>query len=213
MQNILIADDHEIVVTGLKHKLSYELENIEFFIASNPNEAIEIVKDNEIDIAIIDLFFFNSPENSGLEVSRTIKIIKPDTKIVIFSGFTSRFFFLKQLLRIKVEAIVSKNDGNKAILDVVDAVINGDENIYSKEVRKEISNLRKLESQYKGLLTKGEKGILILLHKKKGNKEIANKLGIQIDSVRFHLKNMYLKLNVNSKAKLIEKTADILYIL
>ena len=81
--NILLVNDVSIILEGEKRVVLKVLGEVtKVFKAENPAKAIEIVKENDIDIAIID---DELPRENGIETSKKIKEIKPDIKIIITS--------------------------------------------------------------------------------------------------------------------------------
>ena len=82
--NVLLVNDVSIILEGEELVVLKVLgEGTKVFKAESPAKAIEIVKENDIDIAIIDVEL--ERENS-IETSKMIKEIKPEIKIIITSG-------------------------------------------------------------------------------------------------------------------------------
>lgn len=85
MNNVLIIDDEELIRQGIKKRIiSYELNIGTIFEGSNGAQALELLKDNQIHIALVDI---NIPFINGLEfIKEGIKISK-DTIFIIISGY------------------------------------------------------------------------------------------------------------------------------
>ncbi len=81
--NILFVDDEENILNALRRELFDQPYNM--FFAKNGNEALEILKNNEIAVIITDL---NMPELNGLELLYSVKQNYPDTVRIILSAFT-----------------------------------------------------------------------------------------------------------------------------
>ena len=82
--NILLVNDVSIILEGEEFVVLKVLgEDIKVFKAESPDKAIEIVKENDIDIVIIDV---ELARENNIETSKKISEIKPDIKIIITSG-------------------------------------------------------------------------------------------------------------------------------
>ncbi len=81
MSNILIIDDEETILFSFN--IILEEEGFTVFCASNAEEGISIARDNDIDLALVDLHL---PEMNGEDVIFAINRIKPNIKFIIHSG-------------------------------------------------------------------------------------------------------------------------------
>ncbi|GBE06499.1 MAG TPA: response regulator [Nitrospirae bacterium] len=79
--NILLVDDEEIVLVGWREELKSAGYTVR--TASNPQKAIDMVREEKPDIVFTDLAM---PKMDGVEVCRQIKAIYPDTEVVFVSG-------------------------------------------------------------------------------------------------------------------------------
>ena len=82
--NCLVADDVPIILKGEIEVARNVLgEDTRIFEAENSNKILEIVNENHIDIAILDV---EMPTENGIETTKKIKAIQPDIKIILTSG-------------------------------------------------------------------------------------------------------------------------------
>lgn len=89
MLNILICDDDIYTIRVLK-KVIEETKGVkEIFLASNGEEAVEIVKNNDIDIAFMDI---DMPIMDGLEAAKVMVSIEEDLKIVFITAYRDYAF-------------------------------------------------------------------------------------------------------------------------
>lgn len=79
---ILIVDDEELVVEGIKKNI--EAAGYKAVTILGGREAIEYVKKNHVDVVIVDLVM---PGMNGVETCRGIKQVSPDTDVLLLSGF------------------------------------------------------------------------------------------------------------------------------
>ena len=82
--NCLIADDIPIILRGeIRVVINVLGEDTKIFEAEYSKKVLEIVKENHIDIAILDV---EMPKENGIEIAKKIKAIQPDIKIILTSG-------------------------------------------------------------------------------------------------------------------------------
>jgi two-component system, OmpR family, alkaline phosphatase synthesis response regulator PhoP len=82
LRKILIVDDEEIVVAGIKKGLEYTGHNVKTILGGK--EAIKLAAKEHFDLVIVDLVM---PGLNGVETCRGIKEVSPSTEIVLLSGF------------------------------------------------------------------------------------------------------------------------------
>lgn len=95
MINVLIVDDEKIEREGLKYLISTETKEHKIFEASNGREALQILREEDIQLLLTDI---KMPHMTGLELSKKSKEEQPDLQIIIFSGF-SDFAFAQEAIR------------------------------------------------------------------------------------------------------------------
>ena len=110
----LIADDEILILRDIKRTAIKVLgDNTEIFEASNSDEALEIIKSNDIPIAFLDI---DMPFISGLEVAKKIQEMKPKTNIIFVTGYEQ---YALEALELYVSGFIMKpvneNNMRKAI--------------------------------------------------------------------------------------------------
>ena len=216
MQNnikILLADDHDTIISGLKYELSEKFVNIDIRAVKNTKKALEIARITDFDIAIIDISFKNEDNFNGIELCRKIKIIKPEIKLISYTGYATCTHYLNQLLEIGVDAIISKNDGNFFIKNTIERIISGEMPAHSPDVITALKKNIERKEKNKFSFTPREKEILKLIHKHYSYPGIAKELSLSINTVKTHAKNLHIKCGVSNKLDLIDKTLNIIDLL
>ena len=80
MIKIVIADDHQLIREGLKRVIQRETDFELIAETDNPLKVIELVQTKEFDVLILDI---NFPQKSGFEVLKEVKLIKPQSRILM----------------------------------------------------------------------------------------------------------------------------------
>ncbi len=201
--NLLIVDDHQMLIDGIKALLIGEDQFTIKAEATRGQEALNLLGKHSIDIMLTDI---SMPEMPGTELAKTVKEQYPAIKILALSMFCE-----KQTIREMVDAGVSgyilKNTGKKELVDALTKIASG--GIYfSDDVTTEMMramtepiNKNKIEEI---TLTIREKEILKLIAKEYSNLKIAEELFISERTVETHRKNIFRKTNTKSIVGLIK---------
>ncbi len=113
IMEILIADDEKYIREELKNTIERITPGNSYHFARNFDTALEEMKNNEIDIAFLDI---RMPGKTGIELARAIKIIKPDINIIIVTAYADYAF---EALRLYVSGYVLKPFRDKDIEDAL----------------------------------------------------------------------------------------------
>lgn len=196
MINILLADDHKIVIEGLKAVLDGQNEIKICGEASNGKEVLELLKnDNSIDVAILDI---NMPEMDGLTCARHIKINFPKVKVIILTMYSQKSF-IDEIIKIGVDGCLLKNNTGKELKEAIDRVMEG--RSYYDLINDFISEDNEI-AQFK--LGEREIEIIKLLSKGFTSNEIAEKLFISEHTVKTHRKNILRKTDLKNTSQLMQ---------
>ncbi len=199
---IIIADDHHLVIDGIKALLEdqHDLETIGE--AANGKEVLELLKQQPADLILMDL---HMPEMDGLQATRQIKKSFPDTRVLVLT-MSNDMDNITQLIESGASGYVLKNTRKDELLLAIREVTAG-RNFYSWEVSQVVMNsFRKQEAPKSNSnikLTRREKEVLQLIVDEFTTSEIAEKLYISENTVETHRKNLLSKLNVRNIAGLV----------
>lgn len=195
---IFIVDDHPMIVAGL-HSLLSQLENLEVAgSVSNAFEAIPFLKNNEVDIILLDI---NLPDVSGIDLCKKIHKEFPQVKIIGISTFSERSY-ISRMIENGALGYLIKSASKEEISEAIETVLNG--KMYLSVSMEHIGKpLSILSPESLPELTKREKEILQLISEGLTNNQIAEKLFISPLTVDSHRKNLLTKLNANNTASLI----------
>lgn len=198
--NILIVEDHELTRFGLKTAF----ENCDFinqvFEAESAEKGIEIVKNNHIDLIIMDL---GLPGINGIEGTKRIKQENKDIKVVVLTSHNDVQEVLNSL-KAGTNAYCSKEINPTSLINVVRSVLDGaswfDPSIAHivLEAAAQASQIETKPEKDYGLTTR-ETQILKLITEGYSNNEIANKLFVSINTTKAHVASILQKLEVDDR--------------
>lgn len=121
MNNILIIDDEELIRLGIKKRIiNYELNIGTIFEGSNGVEALELLKNNKIHIALVDI---NIPFVNGLEFIREGMKISKDTIFIIISGY-DKFSYAQKAIEYGVFRYILKPINKNQLKETLIEAIN-----------------------------------------------------------------------------------------
>jgi len=168
---------------------------------SSVEEALENF--SETDVVLLDI---NLPGLSGIEAIPLFKQKCPEQKIIMLTILEDDFHILEAIKNGADGYILKKSSRNK-ILDAIQQVYEGG-GALTPMVARQVMAFLKPEAAKSGSpsnLTPREKEILLLITQGMTNELIADKLFISVQTVRNHIKNIYDKLQVHSRAQVVVK--------
>ena len=198
--NILIVEDHELTRFGLKTAFE-ACDFVEtMYEAESAEVGIDIVRDNKIDLVIMDL---GLPGINGIEATKKIKQYNQDVKVVILTSHNDSQEVLNSL-KAGANAYCSKEINPKRLIQVVHSVLDGaswfDPSIAHivLDAAAQSQNVEtKPEKDYG--LTSRETQILKLITEGYSNNEIANQLYVSINTTKAHVASILQKLEVDDR--------------
>ncbi len=198
--NILIVEDHELTRFGLKTTF----EDVDFigviYEAASAEAALEIFKNNPIDVVIMDL---GLPNMNGIEATQAIHNINKDTKIIILTSHNDEKEVLNSL-KAGANAYCSKEINLQRLVQVVQSVADGaawfDPSIAHVVLQATAKSEVEPDEKYKDYdLTAREAQILKLMTEGHSNMEIAQKLVISVNTTKAHVASILQKLEVDDR--------------
>jgi len=193
--NILIADDHAIIRNGLEMLLSSIGKKFSFFHASDKVEIFDNLKENTIDLIVLDL---NFEDGNAITWIKEIKTVFPEVKIIIFSSFDESVY-KNRVLSLGANAFISK------LCMPEEIILAFEHTLFEDEIVLKIKKFHKSnKTSLLHVLSNREMEIALLMVKGVANLEISNILTLKKSTVSTYKQRIYDKLNVSSVAGLIE---------
>jgi DNA-binding NarL/FixJ family response regulator len=201
---IILVDDHKLIIQAYATLLS-EAPNLEIIgTASNGQEALELLRELKTDVVILDA---SMPVMNGYETLRAIRKMRSTAKVIILTMYTEPAFIFNYLVN-GANAFLGKNCEQEELIRAINTVAT--EGYYlSTTVSKYITPATLQESgirdNYQQIrLTERESDILKLICEDLPNDDIARKLNISANTIKFFRKNIYRKTNTNTTIGLIK---------
>jgi DNA-binding NarL/FixJ family response regulator len=156
------------------------------------------------DVLLLDV---GLPGMSGLEGIRVIKKMMNDTDIIMLTTYEESDIIFKALCA-GACSYLSKRSSLSQILEAITVVHNGGSYMSPSIARKVVTYFSPSDNSKKELLTPRQQQIVAGLVDGLSYKMIADKYLVSIETVRDHIKKIYKKLQINSKAELIKLSVD-----
>lgn len=200
---VAIADDHPLVINGLKAMLD-KAGGIEIlFSASHGEELMTCLTTQQPDVLLLDI---QMPDMNGIDLCKLIHKHYSQVKVIALTNF-EQSSYVKQMMRSGAKGYLLKNIDARTLLNAIDCVTQG-KTFIQEQIRNnmmdEVLSGRKVTSQGVSL-TKREMEILALVAKELTNQEIADQLFISVRTVETHRINLTQKLGVHNTAGLVKE--------
>ncbi|MBL4755673.1 MAG: response regulator transcription factor [Flavobacteriales bacterium] len=201
---VLIADDHQMVIEGIRALLA-DVENISIIgEATNGRDCFKKLAKIDADVVLMDM---DMPIMSGIDATRLIAKTYPHIKVIALTMYNEKALITK-MLEAGTEGYILKNIGKDELRLAIETVNNG-EQFFSSEIPITLSRPTAVntipENQVDALtkLTKRELEILGYIAQGLSNNEIGEELFISSRTVDTHRTNLMKKLDVHNVAGLI----------
>ncbi|MFA0963196.1 response regulator [Roseivirga sp. BDSF3-8] len=201
MINIIIADDHRLVVDGLKLMLHSQPDIHLIGEAYSGDDVLRLVKKAEkADLIIMDI---NMPNGDGIQTTRYLKEHHPDIKILVLTMY-KKPEFIRNLLKSGASGYVLKNTEQSTLMNAIRSIAGG-ETFFTPDISRTVmESLVGHTRQRTFELTQREKDVLRLIVEECTTPEIAERLYISTHTVETHRKNLLSKLNVRNTVGLVK---------
>jgi two-component system, NarL family, response regulator LiaR len=199
---IIIADDHAVVRKGTRQILEEEKEFTVIAEAVNGEEAVELATKHKPDIAIVDIAM---PVMDGIEATKKIKAISPDTAVLILSVYDNDEFVFA-LLEAGAAGYLLKDASGQDIINAIKSIRRGESVLHPVIARKVMNRFFPVTTEKKEtskILGEREMEVLTLASQSLNNQEIADKLGLSLHTIEAHMRHIFTKLQVGSRTEAV----------
>ncbi|HLY51049.1 MAG TPA: response regulator transcription factor [Solirubrobacteraceae bacterium] len=199
---VLLADDHEVVRSGLRSVLEREADIEVVAEAADGSEAVEKALASEVDLAILDV---SMPRLTGLQATVELLRHRPGMRVLILSVHESEQYFF-EALKAGASGYVLKTAANRDLVEACRASMRGEPFLYPAAVtaviRDYLDRARRGEAVPEDPLTPRELQVVKLIAEGHTSDEIASTLVISRKTVDHHRARILDKLGLRNGAEL-----------
>lgn len=195
----LIVDDHEIVRKGIVHILSEAPDMVVAGDVSNENEALSFIRNNEVDLVLLDI---SMPGRGGLEILKSIKSEKPVLPVLMLSVHPEDQYALRAI-KAGASGYITKNCSPEELISAVYTVAGGRKYVtptMAEKLATEIT-LPKSDLPHERLSDR-EYQFLIMVASGKTVKEIASELNLSVKTISTYRSRVLEKMDLKNNSEL-----------
>ena len=195
---LLVADDHEVVRSGLRTMLANTDIKIVAEVGTG-NAAVKYALENDVDVVLLDI---RMPDGDGLTALGRIKLDKPDLPILILSTFDNPTY-IARAVALGASGFLLKGCTRDELVEAIRKAAAGDSAWTRDELRRVTGALAtpRLTTDVEVPLTQREHEVLRQLAYGLTNKEIAQAMHISYETVKEHVQHILRKIGVSDRTQ------------
>ena len=196
---ILLVDDHDLVLQGLKRIVECSLPEIKnVCTASSGQEALHLIASQRFNLFVLDM---ELPDISGMDIIVRIREKDPRARIIV-NTMHEEIWFIKDLIQSAVDGILFKSIDSTKIAEAIRRVLDGG-SYYCPYAEHERAQMRRSDEGRREELTLRELDVLKRISEGKNTQEIAQELCVSTNTVDTHRRHLMDKLDARNVADLI----------
>ena len=197
---VLVVDDHPLTQAGLGNFMSAFPDLSLVGMVDTGEEAIAFCEHDEPDVILMDLLM---PGMGGVAATRVIKERHPDVRIIALTS-SAESDSVKAALQAHAIGYLLKTATAFELAFAIRSAMDG-RSVISEEADKVLAQSRRETPEFSGELTDRERQVLGLVALGMSNKQVAEQLSIELPTVKFHLRNLFVKLGTTRRSELITR--------
>ena len=204
IQSIAIIEDHDQIRQFLAENIRMQIDVKRLEEFPDGESAMEVLSSNPVEIALFDI---QLPGMSGIQCLQKLKSLHPRMQMMVLTVYDNADTIF-DALKAGASSYILKSTAPEKIIEAIEELHTGGSPISSQIARKVIEAFQvkeKVNTHFEEL-SRREQEILEQLSRGYRYKEIAEKLHISTETVRTHIRNIYEKLQVNSRTDALRKT-------
>jgi DNA-binding NarL/FixJ family response regulator len=205
---ILLVDDHELFREGVALVINSQPDMEVVGQADDGLEALTMSRDLRPDLIIMDI---NMPLSNGLEATELIHSSVPDSRIIMLTAYEEEEK-LFEAIKAGAQGYILKSSSSAGLAQGIRGALEGESSVPRKLAGKLLAEFSKLSKRPENTvkedmsptITQREREILNIMATGASNQEIADKLGISLQTVKSHVSSILNKLQVKSRRQATE---------
>jgi len=204
--DILIADDHNVVISGLMGALERAFDGASFSLAHDSAEVFRLLgHKSDYDLALVDL---NMPGMDGFKFLRQLCSEFPVLKVAVISGVEDSGS-IKKAIALGAGGFIPKSVSEDTLINAVRLVLRGDVYLPTHVLNAEIDagddqaipeSAIDVKNAYQ-VLTERQREIMLLLGEGMSNKDIARRLDLSENTIKVHVSGILRALNLRNRTQ------------
>jgi DNA-binding NarL/FixJ family response regulator len=199
---ILLADDHDLVRDTIEEFLKRLSDDVQVLHAATLPQALELAGRNaDLDVVLLDL---RMPGMNGLAGLKAVQAACAAVPVVVLSGDTSPHT-VREVLQAGAAGFLPKTMRGTAMLNALRLILSGERYVPDLVLAEAAAAPREAPPDGANMpsLTQREREVMGLLVRGLSNKEIGQRLDIEVVTVALHLRSIYRKLGVSSRTQAV----------
>ncbi|WP_307480423.1 response regulator [Cytobacillus purgationiresistens] len=202
MIKVLLAEDQVMVRQGLKAMIETDDEIKVIGEADNGKKAVNLCEKQLFDVAILDI---RMPEMDGIEAAKILRSRYPHMKILMLTTFDDNQYVL-DALKLGVSGYMLKNGDTESLIRSIKSALSGglslEDQVAAKVMPVLLQKEYEEERQINPTLTPRERAILKCIGEGLNNKEVAERLGLSVGTVKNQTSHILDKLELRDRTQL-----------
>jgi len=201
---VLLAEDHTIVLEGLRSLLDLRKDFEVVGEASTGYEAVALARDLHPDVVVMDIAM---PELNGFEATKQILLVSPGTRVLALSAHSDDEY-VSRMMSVGATGYLMKQNSGQVLVRAIREIARGHSYFsatIAKRMQRAANKARErgdAASVSQRPLTRREAEVLQLVAEGAANKQVASLLGISIKTVEKHRQQLMDKLDIHDTAGL-----------
>ena len=189
MIKVIIVDDHRMFRESIRKVITIDSIAEVLAEASNGVELFDLLEMYKPDIILMDI---SMPEMDGIEATQKVVQMYPKLKVLALSSFGDEKYYYS-MLEAGAKGFILKHAGIPELKNAIQEVANGGSWFSAELIQKVLTNLQSKQKNNGEKLTERELEILKLICESHNNEQIAKKLNVSSDTVKWHRANLLSK--------------------
>ena len=200
MIKVLLAEDQVMVRQGLKAMIETDKEIEVTGEADNGRQAVALCEKQLFDVAVLDI---RMPEMDGIEAAKVLRSRFPHLKILMLTTFDDNQYIM-DALKVGVSGYMLKDGDTESLIRSIKSALKGGLSLQDQVAAKVVPELLKTEKQESidPTLTPRERAILKCIGEGLNNREIAERLGLSVGTVKNQTSQILDKLALRDRTQL-----------